>query len=199
MTEFPTESDPIAESTDIPEDSLLEDVQRDPRYQRNLDWGRPRPGHPEGTVRAHIEELERNLEEFGDRLSPRQRARVRLLVHVHDTFKPDGKPGVAIEDPRSHASLARAFLAEFADDEGLLAMVQWHDVPYAIWRKFHHSGRLDENRLTRLVAAIDDWATFAPFLVVDNRTEGKRSEPLDWFLDLLANRDEYADLVRAVT
>ena len=32
----------------------------DPCYQGNLDWGEPRRGHPEGTVRAHIEEIERN-------------------------------------------------------------------------------------------------------------------------------------------
>ena len=28
-------------------------IVRDPRYQKNLDWGESRPGHPEGTVRAH--------------------------------------------------------------------------------------------------------------------------------------------------
>jgi hypothetical protein len=33
----------------------------DPEYQKNLDWGQSRPGHPEGTVRAHIAELEQNL------------------------------------------------------------------------------------------------------------------------------------------
>src|SRR5436305_1874895 len=26
-------------------------ITSDPHYQRNLDWGEPRPGHPEGTVR----------------------------------------------------------------------------------------------------------------------------------------------------
>ena len=33
-----------------------------PRYLANLDWGEERPGHPEGTVRAHIAEIEPNLE-----------------------------------------------------------------------------------------------------------------------------------------
>jgi hypothetical protein len=42
-----------------------------PRYQRNLDWGEARHGHPEGTVRAHITEY----------------WKVRLLIHVQDSFK----------------------------------------------------------------------------------------------------------------
>ena len=33
-----------------------------PRYQRNLDWGEAHPGHPEATVRAHIAEIDGNLE-----------------------------------------------------------------------------------------------------------------------------------------
>jgi hypothetical protein len=33
-----------------------------PRFQKNLDWGEARSGHPEGTGRAHIAEIEPNLE-----------------------------------------------------------------------------------------------------------------------------------------
>jgi hypothetical protein len=40
----------------------------DPRYLKNLDWGEARPGHPEGTVRAHIAEIEPNLEALRSRL-----------------------------------------------------------------------------------------------------------------------------------
>ena len=42
-------------------ESVLDRIRADERYQRNLDWGRPRKGHPEGTVRRHIAELEHNL------------------------------------------------------------------------------------------------------------------------------------------
>src|SRR4029077_12560255 len=88
-------------------------ITRDPRYQRNLDWGEPRPGHPEGTIRAHIEELERNLEALRPRLSEADYGKLKLLIYVHDTFKGEALQGVAITDPRSHASLARDFLAGY--------------------------------------------------------------------------------------
>ena len=37
-------------------------ITAEPRYLANLDWREARPGHPEGTVRAHIAEIELNLE-----------------------------------------------------------------------------------------------------------------------------------------
>lgn len=104
---------------------------RDPRYQRQLDWGRPRGGHPEGMIRAHIAELERNLEKLRPKLTEDDFWKLRILIHTHDTFKSGAKAGVAVSNPRSHASLARQFLSEFCDDAQLLAIVQSHDVPYS--------------------------------------------------------------------
>src|SRR4051812_5872310 len=106
---------------------MLDRITADERYRRNLDWGKPRKGHPEGSIRAHIAELERNLAALSSRLTDEQIDKLRILIHVHDTFKPDAVEGARILDPRSHASLARAFLAEFTDDRELLTIVQFHD------------------------------------------------------------------------
>ncbi len=198
---------------------VLGRIEQDPRYLENLDWGRPRRGHPEGTVRAHIKELEANLVQLtnGDSvpaLAPDEVLRLRILIHVHDSFKADARPGVNIEHPRSHATLAAEFLREMllahsGDDpdahatlssegrdlvamlsgEGrdLIAMVQNHDVPYALWRKAsRNGGAVDGTRFQRLLAAIDDWRLFSAFLIVDNCTAGKSREPLRWYLPLLA-------------
>jgi hypothetical protein len=51
----------------------------DPRYQKNLDWGKARPGHPEGTVRKHIAEIEQNLETLGPRLSDEDYWKLKLV------------------------------------------------------------------------------------------------------------------------
>src|SRR5258708_6747792 len=107
-----------------------------PRYRRNLEWGNARPGHPEGTIRAHIGEVEGNLERLRHKLSDTDYWRLKVLIHVHDTFKGEAAPGVPITAPNSHASLARGFLAEFCDDADMLAMVQYHDEPFALSRQF---------------------------------------------------------------
>jgi hypothetical protein len=161
--------------------AILDAILADPRYQRNLDWGAARPGHPEGTVRKHIAEIEPNLETLRPRLSDSDYGKLKLLIHTHDSFKADSEPGVGITDPKSHASLAKQFLAEFCDDRDLLAMVQYHDEPFALWRQFDAKGKCNQERLAALLTNIADWNLFLAFNIIDGCTEGKSREPLRWF------------------
>ena len=168
--------------------SALTRLLADERYACHLDWGEPRHGHPEGSLRAHIADLEANARHLAPLLSETDGWRLQLLIHAHDTFKPEAAQGARITDPHSHASLARAFLAEFCpDDADLLNMVQFHDEPYALWRQERH-GKLDRARLDALFARLHDWDLFLAFLIVDGSTEGKGREPLHWFLGESARR-----------
>jgi hypothetical protein len=169
---------------------IFDAITNDPRYQRNLDWGEVRPGHPEGTIRAHIAEVDRNLQALRHKLSEMDYWRLRVLIHTHDTFKREAEPGVAITAPNSHASLARAFLADFCADGDMLAMVQYHDEPFALWRQVTTKGRFNQVRLTALLACIRDWNLFLAFNIVDGCTEGKGREPLRWFFAQVAGRVE---------
>lgn len=170
--------------------AAFEAVVLDPRYQRNLDWGESRPGHPEGTVRAHVDEIERNLEVLRPRVSETDYWKLKLLVHTHDTFKAEAQPGVAINDPKSHASLARKFLAEFCLDPDLLAMVQFHDEPFALWRQFEAKGKYNQDRFAALLKSIDDWNLFLAFNIIDGCTEGKSRKPLIWLFQEVGGKVE---------
>jgi hypothetical protein len=163
-------------------------VVADPRYLSNLDWGESRPGHPEGTVRAHIAELERNLATLRPRLDDEQYWKLKLLIHTHDSFKAEARPGAAIADPDSHASLARAFLASHCDDADLLAMVQLHDEPFALFRQAKSKGTHNRDRFEALFHAIHDWNLFLAFCIVDGCTDGKSREPLHWLFREVAGR-----------
>src|SRR5215813_5588550 len=169
---------------------IFDAITSDARYQRNLDWGKPRPGHPEGTVRAHIAELEGNVEQLREKVSETDYWRLKVLVHTHDTFKREARRGASITAPNSHASLACAFLAEFCDDADMLAMVQYHDEPFALWRQFASRGKFNQERLTRLVTSIRDWNLFLAFNIIDGCTEGKERDPLRWLFRQVANRVE---------
>jgi hypothetical protein len=158
----------------------FEAIQSDSRYQKNLDWGELRPGHPEGTVRAHIEEIEGNLKTLRPLLSETEYWKLKLMMHTHDTFKGEAEPGVPI-DPRSHASIAREFQAGYCPDPDLLAMVQYHDEPFALWRQFEAKGKYNQDRLSALTNNIKDWDVFLAFNIIDGCTEGKGREPLHWF------------------
>jgi len=171
-------------------EKIFDAVTSDIRYRRNLDWGEVRPGHPEGTVRAHIAELERNLEHLRSRVSQADYWRLKVLIHTHDTFKGEAQRDAPIMAPNSHASLARAFLAEFCDDADMLATVQYHDEPFALWRQFVSRGLVNEERLSTLLTNIRDWNLFLAFSIVDGCTEGKRRDSLRWLFRLVAERVE---------
>ncbi len=163
--------------------AVLTAIQADARYQDNLDWGKPREGHPEGTVRAHIAEIESNLKSLSHKLTRLEQDQLRVLIHTHDTFKANAKQGVPILDPRSHASLARAFLAEFIDDEELLAIVQFHDEPFALWNQVRSKGSHNAERFATLHRNIRDWNLFLALIIIDGCTEGKSGEPVRWLFE----------------
>ena len=115
---------------------------------------------------------------------------MKFLIHVHDTFKADALANSPIQDPQSHASLAKAFASEFIDDEDLLNMLQFHDVNYSLWQQWKRTGSYDVERLTRLVKTIRDWDLFMMFLIVDGSTEGKESSKLIGFIQEAAKYRE---------
>jgi hypothetical protein len=170
--------------------AVFASIVADPRYQRNLDWGEPRSGHPEGTIRAHIQELEANLEKLKLELSEEEFWKLKLLIHVHDTFKPDSVPEIRITDPRSHASIARSFLAEYCGDADLLAMVQYHDEPYALYRQSTGKRGPNRERFNALLSNIKDWDLFLAFLIIDGCTAGKPRDPLRRFFSQIDSKVE---------
>lgn len=163
---------------------ILEKIRLDPRYLKNIEYGEPRAGHPEGKVKFHIAELEENLEELMSLhgLSEEQYWKLQFLIHVHDTFKADAVPNSRILSPNSHASLARKFAAEFTDDEDLLNMIQFHDLNYSLWKEFKATGSYAYDRLRRLLDTIRDWDLFLMFLILDGSTQGKDRLKLVWFI-----------------
>jgi hypothetical protein len=165
-------------------------IAADPRYQANLDWGEPRRGHPEGTVRAHIAELESNLKRLRPYLTDVEVLKLKILIHVHDSFKADAKAGVPILNPESHASLARAFLAEHCADTDLLAMVQYHDEPYALYQQVKSKGSCNRDRYEAMLTAIQDWNLFLAFAIIDGCTEGKGRDPLIWLFSAVEGEVE---------
>ena len=165
----------------------MERIIADPRYQRNIEYGEPRSGHPEGKVKYHIAELEENLESLlVHGISGEQYWKLRFLIHVHDTFKADAIPDTPIRSPHSHASLARKFASEFTDDEDLLNMIQFHDVNFALWKQFAGTGSYDVHRFNDLLNTIEDWDLFLTFLIIDGCTKGKEREKLIWFIQEVA-------------
>lgn len=170
--------------TKITMQEIVTRVLTDPRYQQNIEYGRPRPGHPEGKVRFHIADLEANLEQIRQRgISEEEYWKLKFLIHVHDTFKAQAKKNVPALHPRSHATLARQFAARFTDDIDLLNMIQYHDQNYYLWLDYLRNGSLDMTTFLALLDTIQDWDLFLMFTIIDGRTAGKDKNKLGWFIE----------------
>lgn len=162
---------------------IVQQIITDARYLKNIEYGTPRPGHPEGKVKHHIAEMEENLEALRPRgISEEQYWKLKFLIHVHDTFKAEAVPNSPILRPNSHASLARKFSSEFTDDRDLLNMIQYHDVNFALWKQLSSTGSYDTTRFSMLLETIIDWDLFLIFLVIDGTTQGKDPAKTIWFI-----------------
>jgi hypothetical protein len=87
---------------------------------------------------------------------------------------------------------ARRFAERYTDDERLLATIELHDRPYAIWRRMRRSGSLDERAFEDMMGKLEDPALFLAFVELDGSTEGKNPEPIDWFREQLRERGAVA-------
>jgi hypothetical protein len=164
-----------------------------------LTYGRPRRGHHEGSVGNHLKDLDANLERLKPLVSQEEYWKLKVLIHVHDTFKIHAKRDSAIEDPQSHASLARQFLAEYSDDSDLLNMVQYHDEGYAIWKEVERKGSWSIERFTRnVIDKIRDIDLFLLFTLIDGFTPSKEHTRIRWFADQVNQYRPVKQIYRAL-
>lgn len=169
-----------------PETPLEERIVADPSWQAGAAWGTPRPGHPEGSVAAHITEVLANVDRLA--LDAGDRSRLRLVALVHDTFKYQVDEHRRRHGANHHAVLARRFAEHYLDDRELLTVIELHDEAYHCWRLGRHTGNWAKAE-AQARALIDRLGTtlglYLRFYQADNETGSKSQEPVTWFRKLV--------------
>lgn len=169
-----------------PANELERQLIADPELRAGLAWGRPRRGHPEGSVGAHVADLLQTVDRWGE--TGARRAELRFLALVHDAMKYRVRDWLPKVGENHHATRARRFAERYTSDERLLSTIEQHDRPYALWRKLHRTGRIDESGLERMLERIPDRDLFLRFVELDGSTDGKRPEPIEWLKEELSRR-----------
>lgn len=165
--------------------TILEKIQADPKYQENIEFGQPRAGHPEGSIKRHILDLENNLNKLrgaGKVSGDVEYWKLMFLIHVHDLFKAEAVRHTLPTHPKNHGFLARQYASRFIEDEDLLNMLQFHDENFDLWKEFSKDGHYDQERFKRLLSTIKDWDLFLLFIIIDGCTDGKEYAKLGWFI-----------------
>lgn len=169
-----------------PESDLERALIADSELREGLAWGRPRSGHPEGSVGAHVADLLETIDRWGE--TGQRRAELRLLALVHDALKFRVRGWLPKVGENHHAMRARRFAERYTTDERLLATIEQHDRPYSLWRKLRRSGRVDEKGLDRMLERIPDLDLFVRFVELDGSTEGKKPGLIAWLRQELRGR-----------
>ena len=169
-----------------PETELERRLIADPDLRAGLAWGRPRRGHPEGSVGAHVADLLATIERWGE--TGARRAELRILALVHDAMKYRVRDWLPKTGANHHAMRARRFAERYLDDERLLAAIEQHDRPYSLWRKLQRTGRPDKKGFESMLEQVPDLDLFVRFVELDGSTEGKNPEPIEWLHQELARR-----------
>ena len=164
--------------------STLEKVKADPRYQKNIEYGEPRPGHPEGKLKFHIADLESNLECLRERgISDEEYWKLKFMIHIHDICKPEAQDNIPTLHPLNHATLAKESASKFTNDSDLLNIIQYHDENYELWKEYSQTNQYSSDRFQNLLETIENWDLFLMFIIIDGCTKGKYYAKLGWFIN----------------
>ena len=158
----------------------------DPDWQRGAAWGAPRPGHPEGTVLAHIADVLANVER--EARSPEERRRLRLVALLHDVGKVDVDRSRPRVGTNQHGFRARRLAERFIAEPCILEVIELHDEGYNSWltgkrrRDWERAEKRARRLLERLGPALP---LYLAFFRADNATAGKSRDSLAWFERLI--------------
>ena len=111
---------------------------------------------------------------------------------MHETFKRQGKEytngRVALAHQHSHASLASDYLRRLGLFD-LSGIVQYHDEPFALYRKYLNKGSIDFNRIRKI--SVRDIGLYFKFVRLDSGTKGKQAMPdAQDFQDFITRMEE---------
>ena len=163
---------------------IIQQILNDPEYSKNIEFGEPRAGHPEGKIKFHIADLEDNLESLRVKgITEEEFWKLKFLIHTHDICKPIAQSDTPTLHPNNHATLAKHFANRFTDDTDLLNIIQYHDENYELWKEYKKKNEFNRDRFQKLLAVIDNWDLFLMFTIIDGCVKGKDHEKVAWFID----------------
>ena len=171
-----------------PENGIETAIVSDVDFIEGCSYGKSRPGHPEGKIILHIEEVLKNVDEFyGD--DP-DRSDLRIITLTHDTFKYKVNQKLPKSGANHHGSVAEEFAEKYCHNTKVLAVIKYHDDAYNSWsvggrRGNWYKAEKRANKLIEELLLVDALDLYVKFYKCDNRTGDKEQENYDWFINLI--------------
>lgn len=167
------------------ETRLERSIAADPEWLLGVEWGQPRPGHPEGKVVLHIRNVLHNIDRFCS--NSKDRTKLRLIGLIHDTFKYKRVQTNSNSLLRqSHGYWARVFAERYINDVDILEVTELHDEAYKVFLLLSQTDSREtaQRQAIELIRRLDhNLDLFMQFYLCDSRTGDKSTAHYEWFRD----------------
>lgn len=172
----------------MPENGIEIAICEDSEFILGANYGKSRPGHPEGAVIYHIQEVLANIDHFYG--NDEDRMNLRLIAITHDTFKNKVNQNLPKTGDNHHGSIARKFSEKFFDDVEVLTVIALHDHAYNAWSAGGRHGdwykaKRRAEALIKTLESGDCLDLYLKFYRCDNLTGDKSQDNYDWFVELI--------------
>lgn len=170
-----------------PINDLEKSIISDTRFQTGLNYGKPRPGHPEGKIINHIKEVLLNVEKFEpDKVI---REKLRLIALIHDTFKFQVDRNLPLVGENHHGFKAMKFAQDYISDLEILSIIELHDEAYNAVKKYIRNR--NNYRVLQLIEKIKNYSyLYLKFYECDEFTGDKEHECYFIFKEFLENASD---------
>jgi len=170
-----------------PENGIETAICGDADFIKGCDYGKPRPGHSEGKVIYHIQEVLANIDKFY--ADDEDRQDLRLIAILHDTFKYKVDHTKPKAGENHHGAIARKFAEKYCHDTNVLQVILLHDEAYNAWQKGGRHGdwykaKVRASNLINDLNTLDSLDLYLKFYHCDNATGDKSQDNFDWFVEL---------------
>ncbi len=164
-----------------PETSFEKKIIGSKDFRNGLFWGEPRFGHPEGKIIFHIQEVFKNIDLIST--NKEERAILRIIALVHDTFKYIEDKSIPRDWSKHHAIIARDFIRNYTDDQCILDIIESHDDVFHAWNIAHRGNpEKAKSKLDDLILHLgDNLDLYYKFFLADTQTGDKIQAPVYWF------------------
>jgi hypothetical protein len=171
-----------------PETVLERTIISTPEFIEGALWGKPRNGHPEGSVIAHIGHVLSNVDKYS---TEETRLSLRLVAIIHDSFKYKVDRSKPKGGENHHAMIARRFAEKYINDPVILDLIELHDEAYNSWCKGDRNknwNKAEERAWTLVKRLGENIELYLTFYQCDNETGDKNSENFQWFKKFLEEK-----------
>jgi hypothetical protein len=165
-----------------PRNEMEARILADPVIQQGLDWGKPRSGHPEGSVRKHVTAILRYI----DRQDWKQyKEDLRILALIHDSFKFKERvpTGFLVPTLSNHARFAAEYYEQLnPGGDRLRDVLLHHDTPWRFYKRYRE-GKFNRELFISIFSELD-----LDLLIRFNYADAcqRSAAPAEWFQDMIA-------------